>query len=157
MGRRLAEESTHALGEQSVVVVGTLAAATVLQRLAGQLAALRRQRSDFAVEVEKLVEAHFFPLPRRACPESASGPQPGSSPKSPASTSKPPATSPLNPVRLPAGHDADQPWRHPRGQVMTYITAIPRRRKMSKGTLRNRTILHALLMLGAVTRTFLVP
>ena len=40
---------------------------------------------------------------------------------------------------------------------MTYITAIPRRRKMSKGTLRNRTILHALLMLGAVTRTFLVP
>ncbi|TFD56297.1 IS110 family transposase [Cryobacterium sp. Hh7] len=58
MGRRLAEEITQALGEQTVVVVGTRAAATVLPRLAEQLAALRRQRSDIAVEVEKLVEAH---------------------------------------------------------------------------------------------------
>ncbi|SEO20061.1 Transposase IS116/IS110/IS902 family protein [Cryobacterium luteum] len=58
MGRRLAEEITQALGEQTVVVVGTHAAATVLPRLAEQLAALRRQRSDIAVEVEKLVEAH---------------------------------------------------------------------------------------------------
>jgi transposase len=39
-------------------VVGTNAAATVLPRLAEQLAALRRQRPDIAVVVEKLVEAH---------------------------------------------------------------------------------------------------
>ena len=58
IGRRLAEEITQALSEQTVVVVGTNAAATVLPRLAEQLAALRRQRSDIAVEVEKLVEAH---------------------------------------------------------------------------------------------------
>jgi transposase len=58
MGRRLAEEITQALSEQTVVVVGTNAAATVLPRLAEQLAALRRQRSDIAIEVEKLVEAH---------------------------------------------------------------------------------------------------
>ena len=58
MGRRLAEEITQALGEQTVVVVGTNAATTVLPRLAEQLAALRRQRSDIAVEVEKLVETH---------------------------------------------------------------------------------------------------
>jgi transposase len=58
MGRRLAEEITQALGEQTVVVVGTNAAATVLPRLAEQLAALRRQRSEIAVVVEKLVEAH---------------------------------------------------------------------------------------------------
>jgi transposase len=58
MGRRLAQEITHALGEQTVVVVGTHAAATVLPRLAEQLAALRRQRSDIVVEVEKLVNNH---------------------------------------------------------------------------------------------------
>ena len=58
MGRRLAEEITRALSEQAVVVVDTNAAATVLPRLAEQLAALRRQRWDIAVEVEKLVEAH---------------------------------------------------------------------------------------------------
>ncbi|WP_255453892.1 hypothetical protein [Cryobacterium sp. Hz9] len=40
---------------------------------------------------------------------------------------------------------------------MICTTAIPGRRKMSKGTLRNRTILHALLILGTVTMTFLVP
>lgn len=58
MGRRLAEEIIQALSEQTVVVVGTNAAATVLPRLAEQLAALRRQRSEIAVVVEKLVEAH---------------------------------------------------------------------------------------------------
>lgn len=58
MGRRLAEEITQALSEQTVVVVGTNAAATVLPRLAEQLAALRRQRTEIAVVVEKLVEAH---------------------------------------------------------------------------------------------------
>ena len=58
IGRRLAEEITQALSEQTVVVVGTNAAATVLPRLAEQLAALRRQRTEIAVVVEKLVEAH---------------------------------------------------------------------------------------------------
>ena len=58
IGRRLAEEITQALSEQSVVVVGTNAAATVLPRLAEQLAALRRQRAEIAVVVEELVEAH---------------------------------------------------------------------------------------------------
>jgi transposase len=52
IGRRLAEEITQALSEQSVVVVGTNAAATVLPRLAEQLAALRRQRAEIAVVVE---------------------------------------------------------------------------------------------------------
>jgi hypothetical protein len=41
MGRRLAEEVTQALSEQTVVVVGTNAAAIVLPRLAEQLAMLR--------------------------------------------------------------------------------------------------------------------
>ena len=58
MGLRLAEEITQALSEQTVVVVGTNAAATVLPRLAEQLAALRRQRTEIAVVVEKLVEEH---------------------------------------------------------------------------------------------------
>jgi transposase len=58
MGRRLAGEIKQALSEQTVVVVGTKAASTVLPRLAEQLAALRRQRDEIAVEVEKLVEAH---------------------------------------------------------------------------------------------------
>ena len=58
IGRRLAQEITQALSEQTVVVVGTEAAATVLPRLAEQLAALRRQRTEIAVVVENLVEAH---------------------------------------------------------------------------------------------------
>jgi transposase len=58
IGRRLAEDITAALAEQTVVVVGTSAAAMVLPRLAEQLATLRRQRAEVAVEVEQLVEAH---------------------------------------------------------------------------------------------------
>jgi transposase len=58
IGRRLAEDITAALGEQSVVVIGTSAAAMVLPRLAEQLATLRRQRAEVAVEVAQLVEAH---------------------------------------------------------------------------------------------------
>jgi transposase len=60
MGRRLAGEIKQALSEQTVVVVGTKAASTVLPRLAEQLSALRRQRDEIAVEVEKLVEATLF-------------------------------------------------------------------------------------------------
>jgi transposase len=58
IGRRLADQISHALTEQTVVVIGTNAAALVLPRLAEQLAAIRRQRIEIAAEVEKLVEAH---------------------------------------------------------------------------------------------------
>jgi transposase len=58
MGRRLAEQITQALTEQTVVVVGTNAASMVLPRLAEQLAALRHQRAEIAIEVERLVDAH---------------------------------------------------------------------------------------------------
>jgi transposase len=58
IGRRLAEDITAALAQQTVVVTGTSAAAMVLARLAEQLATLRRQRAEIAVEVEALVEAH---------------------------------------------------------------------------------------------------
>ena len=58
MGRRLAEEITQALAEQTVVVTGTNASSIVLPKLAEQLAVLRRQRDEIAVEVERLVEAH---------------------------------------------------------------------------------------------------
>ena len=57
-GRVWAGEVITALGEQTVVVTGTDAAALVLPRLAEQLAALRRQRAEIAVEVEKIVDAH---------------------------------------------------------------------------------------------------
>jgi transposase len=57
-GRVWAGEITSALGEQTVVVTGTDAAALVLPRLAEQLAALRRQRDEIAVEVEKIVDSH---------------------------------------------------------------------------------------------------
>lgn len=58
MGQRLALEIMDALAAQTVVVVGTNAAALVLPRLAEQLAALRRQRSEIAVMVEEIVDAH---------------------------------------------------------------------------------------------------
>ena len=57
-GRVWAAEITAALAEQIVVVTGTNAAALVLPRLAEQLAGLRRQRDEIAVEVEKLVDQH---------------------------------------------------------------------------------------------------
>jgi transposase len=49
------------LSEQTAVVVGTNAAATVSPHLAEQVAALRRQRSEIVVVVvvrEKMVDAH---------------------------------------------------------------------------------------------------
>lgn len=58
IGARIAAEIIAALGEQTVVVVGTNAATLVLPRLAEQLAALRRQRDEIEAEVERLVEAH---------------------------------------------------------------------------------------------------
>ena len=47
MGRRLADEIAKALAEQN-------AASIVRPRLAKQLAAVRRQRDEIAVEVERL-------------------------------------------------------------------------------------------------------
>lgn len=58
MGRRLAAEVMQALSEQTVVVVGTSAAATVLAKLAEQLTILHRQREEVTLEIEGLVEAH---------------------------------------------------------------------------------------------------
>lgn len=57
-GATWAAEIFNALDQQSVSVVGTNAATIVLPRLAKQLAELRQQRDDIAVEVEKIVEAH---------------------------------------------------------------------------------------------------
>ena len=57
-GRAWAHEIVVALGEQTVLVTGTQAAAVVIPRLAMQLATLRRQRDEVAAEVEKLVDAH---------------------------------------------------------------------------------------------------
>jgi transposase len=53
-----AAEIFDALAQQTVVVVGTKAASTVLPRLAAQLESLRQQRDEIAAEVETLVEAH---------------------------------------------------------------------------------------------------
>jgi transposase len=58
LGPRLATEIVQALSEQTVVVPGTSAAATVLSKLAEQLSTLRRQRDEIALEVERLLEAH---------------------------------------------------------------------------------------------------
>ncbi|UOE46020.1 IS110 family transposase [Agromyces larvae] len=57
-GREWAGELIQALRQQTVVVLGTNAAGTVLPRLAEQLAGLRQQREDVAAEVEQLVAAH---------------------------------------------------------------------------------------------------
>lgn len=59
-GREWAHEIVVALGEQTVVVTGTNAAALVIPRLAAQLTTLRRQRDEVAAEVERLVDEHLF-------------------------------------------------------------------------------------------------
>ena len=58
LAEALMEEIFDALGQQSVVVAGTEAAATVIPILAGQLASLIHQRATVATQVEALVEAH---------------------------------------------------------------------------------------------------
>lgn len=55
---RLATEIFTALDAQTVVVVGTRAAAVVLPQLAGMLADLRTSRDTLHAQVEALVEAH---------------------------------------------------------------------------------------------------
>lgn len=59
---RLAASIVVALGEQTVVVTGTSAAAQVLSRLAEQLATLRRQRTEIATQVDEMVDAHPLSL-----------------------------------------------------------------------------------------------
>lgn len=52
-----------ALEKQSVIVVGTDAAALVIPHLANQLIALHAQRGDVATHLEKMVEAHpLYPV-----------------------------------------------------------------------------------------------
>ena len=58
LAETLTEEIFDALGQQTVVVAGTEAAATVVPILAGQLAGLIHQRATVAAQVEALVEAH---------------------------------------------------------------------------------------------------
>jgi transposase len=58
LAETLTEEIFDALGQQSVVVAGTDAAATVIPILAGQLGSLTHQRATVAAQVEALVEAH---------------------------------------------------------------------------------------------------
>ena len=55
---KLAAQITAALGEQTVVVTGTNAAAVVLPKLAEQLVTLRTQRDEVAAKVEELVDDH---------------------------------------------------------------------------------------------------
>jgi transposase len=55
---RLTEEIFAALDAQTVVVVGTNAAAVVLPQLAGMLADLRAARDTLHAQVENIVEAH---------------------------------------------------------------------------------------------------
>lgn len=94
LGKRLAADIAQALAEQTVVVPGTNAAAVVLPRLALQLITLRKQRDEVALAVEQRVLAHpLYPV-LTSMPESVSGPQPDSSPRSPA------APSPLSHISL---------------------------------------------------------
>jgi transposase len=58
LGERLADEIIDALGQQSVVVVGTNAATIVLPQLAAMLSGLHESRMTVYAQVEALVEAH---------------------------------------------------------------------------------------------------
>jgi hypothetical protein len=58
MGERLVERIMTALDEQSVVVPGTVAAETVLTKLADSLREALRQRDELAAQVEEILDAH---------------------------------------------------------------------------------------------------
>lgn len=58
MAERLAREIFAAIGEQSVVVPGTEAAAVILPGLAASLRTTLDQRNRLACEIERLLEAH---------------------------------------------------------------------------------------------------
>lgn len=62
MHQRLADEIFTAMDAQTVVVVGTNAAAVVLPQLAGMLTDLRASRETLYAQVEALVEAHALHL-----------------------------------------------------------------------------------------------
>jgi transposase len=57
MGDRLADQIWGALGEQTVVIPGTVAAEKVLTRLAGQLITLQTQRKEVGTEIEQALDA----------------------------------------------------------------------------------------------------
>lgn len=58
IGKNIAADIAQALSEQTVVAPGTHAATLVMPRLAQQLAALRKQRDEIAVEVERLAQSN---------------------------------------------------------------------------------------------------
>jgi transposase len=58
MNERLVSDIFHALDEQTVVVPGTNAAATIVPSLAGQLAAVLGQRRTLEAQISDLLEAH---------------------------------------------------------------------------------------------------
>src|SRR5699024_5881033 len=58
LAAKLTDELFAALDEQTVVVPGTNAAATIVPMLADQLAELQQQRADVYAQVERLVDAH---------------------------------------------------------------------------------------------------
>ncbi|AMW08084.1 hypothetical protein A4E84_00040 [Streptomyces qaidamensis] len=58
MAERLVEEIFAALGEQTVTVPGTDAAALIVPNLAGSLAAVLDQRKVLARRIEELLEDH---------------------------------------------------------------------------------------------------
>lgn len=57
---KLVDDVFVALGQQTVTVVGTAAVESVVPRVAGQVKALKTQRAELAVEVERLLDD--FPL-----------------------------------------------------------------------------------------------
>jgi transposase len=58
IGSQMANDIELALGEQTIVIPGTRASASVLVRLAGQLQLLRHQREDIAEHIAWLVQSH---------------------------------------------------------------------------------------------------
>lgn len=57
---KLVDDVFGALGQQTVTVIGTAAVESVVPRVAGQIKALKTQRAELAVEVERLLDD--FPL-----------------------------------------------------------------------------------------------
>ncbi|MCG1037820.1 IS110 family transposase, partial [Polaribacter sp. DS7-9] len=57
---KLVDDVFDALSQQTVTVIGTAAVESVISRVAGQIVALKTQRAELAVEVERLLDD--FPL-----------------------------------------------------------------------------------------------
>jgi len=58
IGDRLAAQIWTALGEQTVIIPGTVASEKVLTRLANQLITLQGQRTQVATEIQEALDAH---------------------------------------------------------------------------------------------------